>query len=226
VSRYDRSFSDAPNGKYAAVLRRLTPGSVTLEVGCSTGYFSEYLKRAGHEVLGMEADPESAQAARAKSLDVIVANVEDPQALASIEGTFDAVLFMDVLEHLADPETALRRVRRVLRPGGRLLVTGPNVAYWAVRRNLLRGHWNYEETGVLDRTHLRFFTAVTWRALLEAAGYEVLALEPAEVMIPLESRLESIPLLRGFSGRLKSSLAAVWPALFTVVYFIEARPVE
>jgi SAM-dependent methyltransferase len=87
---------------------------------------------------------------------------------------FERIVFADLLEHLPDPIPVLAGYRRLLAPGGRLLVSLPNVAAWTVRLELLFGRFEYAESGILDRTHLRFFTRASGRRTLEAAGYRVL----------------------------------------------------
>jgi len=78
---------------------------------------------------------------------------------------FDGVVFKDVLEHVADPAALLRDARSLLRPGGRVIASIPNVAHWTVRLRLLFGHFDYTPTGLLDATHLRFFMEASVRAL-------------------------------------------------------------
>jgi SAM-dependent methyltransferase len=220
---YHRDFDAGLTGKYALVADRLPEGCSVLELGCHTGSFGKVLSDRGHRFVGVEADPEAAGVARGRGLDVRQGDAERDGFLEELTGPFDAVVLMDVLEHLRDPAALLRRLKFLLRAGGLLLVTGPNVAYWAVRKSLLFGHWDYADGGVMDRTHLRFFTAATWRALLERAGYPVECVEPAEGMIPLESRLERLPGVRRLVGPLRRSALRLLPGLFTVVYLLQAR---
>src|SRR5262249_50946150 len=97
-------------------------------------------------------------------------------ALPFAEGSFDAVICGDVLEHLRDPLSVLRQVRTWLRPNGRLIVSLPNVRNHAVIRSLLAGNWTYEPAGLLDRTHLRFFTRREIENLFFRAGFRIEAL--------------------------------------------------
>ena len=96
---------------------------------------------------------------------------------------YDVVLFGDTLEHLPDPGAVLARLRSRLKPGGALVVSLPNVANWAIRLSLLAGRFRYTDRGILDRTHLRFFTRRTLIELLEGAGFRVVAVE-ASVPLP------------------------------------------
>jgi SAM-dependent methyltransferase len=146
-----------------------------LEFGCATGYMSEVLSgRLGCSVTGIEFCPEAAEVARQPCARVIVGDAEHldlAQALG--ETRFDAILFADVLEHLREPGLLLRRVRPFLGVGGAVIASIPNIAHGSVRLALLNGEFRYRDTGLLDGTHLRFFTRETIEELFEEAGYAV-----------------------------------------------------
>ncbi|RMD49523.1 MAG: class I SAM-dependent methyltransferase, partial [Ignavibacteria bacterium] len=84
---------------------------------------------------------------------------------------FDLIMFADVLEHLIDPEYVLKELKNKLKPGGEIIASIPNIRHWSIFRQLLEGNWNYAEHGLLDKTHLRFFTRKTMISLFENAGY-------------------------------------------------------
>ena len=130
-----------------------------LEAGCASGYFGEALKHAGHEVWGVEMSANAAAEAREKLDRVFVGTIEEFLACDAVkEMRFDYITFGDVLEHLVDPEQVLKDCRRILSPGGSIAASIPNVAHKAVRLMLLEGRWDYAGFGILDNTHLRFFT--------------------------------------------------------------------
>jgi len=124
-------------------------------------------------VWAVEPDPESARA--------LAGSVEEVHAALGgvTRDGFDLALLLDVLEHVPDSAALLREVAARVRPGGALLVSVPNVAHWSVRASLLAGRFDYAPRGIMDRTHLRFFTRRTFRALLEDAGLEVVAEDAA-----------------------------------------------
>lgn len=217
---YHVDLSSGLQGKYARVVERLPDSATVLELGCSSGYFGSVLMRRGYQVAGVEGDPNAAALAEAAGLKVVCGDLENPAVFETLDEKFDVVLLMDVLEHLREPELLLSRARSLLKPTGVLLVTGPNVAYWRVRLAILMGEWRYTETGIMDRTHLRFFTREGWEALIQETGYELSYVEAAEGMLPLEHQLKHV--VPGFQW-LHRRLIEAFPEWFAIVFLFEAR---
>jgi GT2 family glycosyltransferase/2-polyprenyl-3-methyl-5-hydroxy-6-metoxy-1,4-benzoquinol methylase len=145
-----------------------------LEVGPATGYITKALGERGCSVTGLEIDAKAAEVAGEFAERMIVGDIEAMDLKEFFgEERFDVVMYGDVLEHLVDPEKALVDTRGILGPGGRVVASIPNVAHASVRLALLAGRFPYSSEGLLDRTHLRFFTRESIQALFEAAGYEV-----------------------------------------------------
>jgi len=145
-----------------------------LDVGCWQGAFGRELKRRNPklEVVGIEANTAAAAVAGSR-LDKVIAG-RFPEDLAPENGLFDCIVFNDVLEHLVDPWEALRRTRTLLADTGKVVALIPNVRHVrAVLPLLFRGRWDYTDTGLLDRTHLRFFTRATMVELFETTGFTV-----------------------------------------------------
>jgi 2-polyprenyl-3-methyl-5-hydroxy-6-metoxy-1,4-benzoquinol methylase len=175
-ARRYRYFSDAK----PAFLTLIDPrGLRVLDLGCGAGHNGALLKRAGaREVVGVELDTTAAAQARRQLDEVIEGDLAtlDPARLGDVP--FDAILASDVLEHLSDPELVLARVLTRLRPGGAVVVSLPNVAHVWVIANLLMKRWPRKDSGIFDRTHLRFFGKRDMVRLLEGAGLRVLRVEP------------------------------------------------
>ncbi len=158
-----------------ALLRDLMPsGARVLDVGCGCGpstIVANYGK--GNDVSALEPDPDRCAAARARGIDVTQGYLT-AQYLAE-HGSFDVIMFADVLEHVADPAALLNLALTALRPGGCLLISVPNVAHWTVRLGLFFGNFDYASSGIRDATHLRWFTRKTLKQLLASVGLEVIA---------------------------------------------------
>jgi 2-polyprenyl-3-methyl-5-hydroxy-6-metoxy-1,4-benzoquinol methylase len=142
-----------------------------LDVGCADGTFGEVLKRTrGIEVWGVEPTKAAAATARTK-LDRVVEGVFDRQAVLPA-GSFDCILFNDVLEHMFAPELALRYAKELLAPGGVVVASIPNIrSFPAVWQLLFHARWEYQDAGVLDKTHLRFFTKSSIVDMFEREGF-------------------------------------------------------
>lgn len=146
-----------------------------LDVGCGAGILGAALKqRQTCEVWGVEYVADVARQA-ALSLDqVITGSVEDMAVLEQLpDDYFDVIIFADVLEHLRDPGDILQKMKPCLRAGGTIVSSVPNVRHWSVIKGLLEGRWDYEDAGILDRTHLRFFTCSSLVSMFRDAGYEI-----------------------------------------------------
>ncbi len=170
----------APPGYYdherPEVAARIPPhGSRILDLGCGSGALGALLKQQGaREVVGIELDEEAAGRARQRLDEVIVTDLDRLDALPFSPATFDVAICADVLEHLADPWHTLAMVANVLVPGGLLVASIPNIRHESVVLGLLaEGRFGYDDEGILDRTHLRFFTLTGVRALIEGAGFEI-----------------------------------------------------
>jgi 2-polyprenyl-3-methyl-5-hydroxy-6-metoxy-1,4-benzoquinol methylase len=147
-----------------------------LDVGCARGGFGITLRRLIGEqgrVVGIEAVPEQAAIARTGHGFDEVLDGYFPAALAGRDETFDLISFNDVLEHIFDPWQTLRDCHRHLTSSGRVLAAIPNIQYAPVVLDLVKGRWNYTDDGILDRTHVRFFTRSSMVDLFESAGYTV-----------------------------------------------------
>lgn len=153
-----------------------------LEIGCGEGRFSAVLKEKAAldglsiTVTGIEIDPQRAEVAKG-FLDVIyVGDVEDNDFYL-VPDSYDCIICNDVLEHLKDPWKVLAHAHSLLKPGGYIVGSIPNVRYWGVLKSLLiEKEWRYSDEGVLDVTHFRFFTRASIDRMFKGAGYESIEL--------------------------------------------------
>ncbi len=153
----------------------LVPESASriLDIGCAAGALGAALKARGPcTVWGIELEPDIAARAGDRLDTVLVGDAIELGAGLEAE-SFDAVIMADALEHIADTDTALAMVRRVMKPDAKLVLSLPNVRHWSVLQMLLSGDWRYADAGIMDRTHLRFFTLRSAARTLKEAGFTV-----------------------------------------------------
>jgi SAM-dependent methyltransferase len=178
-------LKDDAHSSHAVIIARLGPGHGRrlLDVGAADGFLSELLTRQGWRVTALERDAAQAEKARGRCAEVVVADLDEaPEVLAD---AFDAIVYGDVLEHVRDPLATLVGLNRSLTPDGRVIASVPNVAHLWMRLQLLAGRFEYADRGILDRTHLRFFTRRTFLTLLADAGLAVDELTVTPVPLPL-----------------------------------------
>jgi len=148
-----------------------------LDVGCASGYIGEHLKKKGCSLVGIEIDKKCAEIAKRAYEDVIIADVEKLEAISYPEHFFDVIIFADILEHLKNPSETLIKFKKYLKKDGAVIVSLPNIAQIKIRLRLLLGKFDYEEIGILDRTHLRFYTLKTAKRLLENNSYKIISVD-------------------------------------------------
>ncbi len=161
-------------------LRSHLPGAV-LDVGCGAGHLAALAEAAGHEVTGV--DVEAGVGVAGRMTHFVPADL-DRGLPDGIGGPFDLVVLADVLEHLRHPETLLAAVVELLRPAGEVFVSVPNFGHWYPRLRTTAGRFDYDDRGIRDRAHARFFTERSFRRLLGSSGLELRSLRPAG--LPLE----------------------------------------
>jgi len=159
-------------------------GSRILDVGVAAGYLDRELQARGLRVTAIEQDPVSAEKARPYCEELMVGDVEALD-LRSHTAKFDYLVLGDVLEHLKNPQAALGRLLETLKPGGRMVACVPNVANLYVRLKLALGRFEYEPRGIMDATHLRFYTLRSLRELVQGAGLEIEAMRVTPLPLPV-----------------------------------------
>ncbi len=177
-------FKADPHSSHSIILGWLGDGGGRrlLDVGAAEGLLSRPLAERGWRVTAIEADPAAARTGASVCERMLVADLN--RDMPDLDGPFDVILCADVLEHLVDPATVLRRLNRHLAPQGLVVVSVPNVAHLWIRLLLLSGRFEYGDRGILDRTHLRFFTARSLRRLLDEVGLAVVRRTATPVPLP------------------------------------------
>lgn len=159
--------------------------NLILDVGCGAGHFGGYLKASGKakQVYGIEVFSEAANEAishldRVKCADLDTLNLDElHQQWNKVK--FDFIVFADVLEHTKDPWRLLDEFKAWLLPEGKVIISVPNIRHWKILSDLfVKGRFDYQDAGIMDRTHLRFFTKSTAHEMITNAGYSVSAVQP------------------------------------------------
>lgn len=187
--RYELAIDVDSDSTHARVIRLVGTDRRVLELGPAAGHMTRVLRDRGCSVVSIEVDPEMANQAAEFAERVIVGNLDEldlDEELGS--DRFDVIVAADVLEHLSDPLAVLRRLKAFLAPEGYFVISLPNIAHGSVRIALLQGHFDYRNVGLLDTTHLRFFTRESIDELLDEADlavaevfYQQLDIEASEV---------------------------------------------
>jgi 2-polyprenyl-3-methyl-5-hydroxy-6-metoxy-1,4-benzoquinol methylase len=214
------TLKQSPTGSHMQIVGAIRPGSRVLDLGCSQGLLAGPLRAKGARVVGVDA---RASGELAEELELFLErDLELPLELP-VGRDFDYVVISDVLEHLRNRVQLLRGARRFLKPGGRLLISTPNIALWFYRLSLLLGRFEYGPRGVLDETHVRLFTRATFRREVERAGFHVL--RERVTALPFEVVFESTGRSRLLSAlaRAYHGLARAWPTLFAYQHLLEAE---
>jgi methionine biosynthesis protein MetW len=206
-------------------VRALVPSEArrVLDVGCGAGALGAALREErGIEVVGLELSPDAAARARERLDAVIEADLDELDHLPFERGSFDAMVFGDVLEHLRDPHRLLRLLRPWLADDGALVCSIPNVGHWSVVLPLLGGdRWPYADAGLLDRTHVHFFTLTEAELMLRECGYSV---ESAATTTLAQSPPPSVDHLTRFLTALGTDQGLARQRLNAYQYLLVARP--
>ena len=198
-----------------------------LEIGANRGYFTKLMIEKGCRVTCIEIDPLSANHIRQFSSNLIIGDIEDDDVMSLLVDTYDVILLMHVLEHMIDPWNVLRKLKSKLSKDGFILVLIPSISFWGFRRKfLLTGDFTYTDTGIFDKTHLRFFNYHTAKKLLTGSGYEIVEEKIPNCSIPLSVRIRKIPLLRRLEKYWNKWMIKKYPNLVGEIFLFQVKPVH
>ena len=217
------AWKEIPGSSHDVLRRRirsLPAGFRLLDLGAAGGHLGRAVRDRCAYLAGVEPDPSLPPECRQGYDDW---RATDALSAGSWEAPFDVVVCADVLEHLSRPEDLLARIRDWLAPGGKLFVSLPNIANVTVRAALMLGRFTYREKGILDRTHLRFYTRRSARHLLEESGFRVRSVAatamPYELAAPALGRTPLVAPVRAFA----KGTAKLWPTMFGYQFVIESE---
>lgn len=206
-----------------AALAGLPKGARVLDVGAASGTLGKLCEGMSLAVRGIEPEARWIESGRRYYQDVLVSTIDD--APEDFLRDHSAVVCGDVLEHLPDPDRTLSRLVALQRPGSRFIVSVPNVANIWVRLNLLFGRFDYTDRGILDRTHLRFFTRRSFIGFLSRSGLAVQRVSVTPIPLDLVSPFFARSVFGRNLFRLLAGATRVWPTLlgFQLVAVCEVR---
>jgi 2-polyprenyl-3-methyl-5-hydroxy-6-metoxy-1,4-benzoquinol methylase len=182
---FDKPSPWSSHSLIAGHLQGLPPRSKVLDVGTASGTLARMCQNGSLRLFGIEPNPDWARIASPLYEKIFVGSVQDAED--ELLAGFDAVVLGDVLEHLSMPEVTLQKLVRLQSPGTLFIVSVPNIANLWIRLNLLVGRFDYSDRGILDRTHLRFFTRKTLTELLKSTNLEILSLQVTPIPLELVS---------------------------------------
>jgi glycosyltransferase involved in cell wall biosynthesis len=208
---------DSSHGRISTLLQSRAPSRI-LDLGCSSGLLAERLREMGHQVTGVDLN--ELEGVRGRTDEFFRADLNDgipPEVGAG----FDIVLGADVLEHLVNPGALLRQARSLLTPVGTAIFCVPNIAHWYPRFRSTLGMFDYDQRGILDSTHLRFFTRRSIRRLIERQGFTIRRVE--SVGLPFDA-LEVEDAKAHWLRLADHFLLSVWPTMFGYQFIVEVAP--
>ena len=217
----DYAFKEGDGSSHATILSMLAalPPSRILDLGCSGGLFAERVRKLGHTVTGV--DYIEIPGVRDRTDRFVLADLNEGLP-PGIGRDYDLAVAGDVIEHLARPERLLREVRDALRPGGEMLLSVPNFGHWYSRLRVALGVFDYDRRGILDETHLRFFTRASLRRTVTRAGYDLLDLSATgSPFVQLAGSGGAVARIAAAASR---ALVRLRPTVFGYQYVVRLTP--
>jgi glycosyltransferase involved in cell wall biosynthesis len=211
---------DSSHGRISKLLAHRPPSRI-LDLGCSSGLLSERMLQMGHDVTGVDVN--ELEGVRERTTAFFKADLND--GIPSEVGSgFDIVLAADVIEHVMNPSVLMSQIREVLSPQGTALICVPNIAHWYPRFRSTFGMFDYDQRGILDTTHRRFFTRRSLGRLVDRGGFAVRRMEA--LGLPLDALgVEGTRTARVIRV-LDHLLSGLWPTMFGYQFLVEATPIR
>ena len=195
--------------KYQQIASLMDKKSYILDVGCGEGQLGYILNLKECLIDGLDINIDRLNDRRKYYQNIFLADIKQFEIKNS---GYDYVVFSDMLEHVENPGEILNNAFKLLSSNGKIIISFPNVGYFMNRLGLLFGNWNYTEEGILDKTHLRFFTLETAKKLIKSSDYYIRTINP------------EIPVIKAFWKRsIFTLLSKLWPSLFAIGWIFECE---
>jgi len=202
------SYKEFKESSHDKIINLVDPGKKVLDVGCASGYIASVLKRKGCYVVGIDNDKADLEKAKEHCDETKLMDVNKDK----INGKYDVIILGDILEHLHDPVGVLQKLRANLNKDGYAVLSVPNIVNIYPRMKILFGRFDYEEKGIFDKTHLRFFTLNSFKRFIRDSGFSVVSIEATP--IPIYLALTWPKSLLNPIYYFLNKLAKIWPTLF------------
>lgn len=213
----DNNINLDPLGAHNKMIEYVGDGKTVLEIGCGKGAITRHLKNKNCKVACIEINEDYAKEAKCFCTEIIIGDVESLNKLSLPEESFDIILYGDVLEHLKNPAEVIKNFSKYLKKEGYIVISIPNIANWRIRLNLLFGKFNYQDDGILDKTHLRFYTKKTLKNMIVKSGYKINKWDIAP-SLPLPMFIQN-----KMPDKLRYKIAKQFEALFSMQFVIKAK---
>lgn len=206
-----------PLGAHHKMIEFVGKEKIVLEIGCGKGAVTRHLKKNGCKITCIELSEDYANEAKDYCENLIIGDVESLHGLNLPEDHFDVILYGDVLEHLKNPPKVIQKFSKYLKKGGYIVVSTPNIANWKIRLDLLFGKFDYQNSGILDKTHLRFYTKKTLKKMIKKSDFKIVKLDIAPSLpIPIVIQ-NKLPL------SLRYKIANQLDGLFSMQFLLKAK---
>lgn len=212
----------SPHSAQGRILQMMDgrPSQRVLDMRCGSGLLAMSLAAQGHQVTGVDRSP--ADGLEPRLAGFVAADVDAPLP-DEIGGGYDVIVADDVVEEVRDPKRLLTELAELVRPGGTIIATVPNIGHWYVRSRMLLGLFDYDQRGILDKAHLRFFTRRSFARLARQAGLETVGRR--HTGLPLDQLVVGdAPWFRRSIGVVDRALVRLWPTLFAYQFVYELTP--
>jgi len=192
--------------------------SFVLDVGCATGFMGKYLiKEKKCVVAGLDLRDDELEVAKKNLNYIFKANIEDPETVKLVldktkQKKFDVILSTSLIEHTAQPNLVIENMKKLLKPNGKIIMSTPNIAHWTARIELLKGNFDYTDYGIMDETHLHFFTPKSFKELFIKNKLSVVK--------------QKIDAEGGGFPRLSLALSSFFPNIFAYQVLIVAKKIK
>jgi 2-polyprenyl-3-methyl-5-hydroxy-6-metoxy-1,4-benzoquinol methylase len=199
-------------------------GKKLLDVGCASGELLKEVTELGWDAIGIEPDFDDFLKASSSGAKVINSSLDE--AIESIDEKYSVIILADVIEHMTEPANAVFKLKSLLAKNGRIIISVPNVAHFFIRGQLFFGKFNYTERGILDKTHLRFFTKKTILALIKDLDLEILSFRITPTPIEIYFRKSKITLLKNIFLTLIYTFSQLRQEIFGYQFILEVKVYE